>query len=432
MKSSLILKCKNLRFSTLICLFLSIIHTFKYTKLVFPNLRDVVPPRLCQPFTGPKGLNFPPIYLLLFWLLSFPYNVTAQQDSLKTVPVEKLKLPIKAPANIRHVLVLPIIARSIETRWSFGGAGAATFRIMGRDTLSRTSNVEGVALYTTERQFVAALNGSIYYPGERFIFNEQLSYSSFPDKFWGVGKFAPDSNEESYKFHQYFAFLHPQLWVGKNLFLGVVYQYQRVFNVDYPSGGLFDKQYVVGRNGYHISGIGLSVTYDTRNNAFAPDKGMMLQFYFDKFAPVFGSTYSTTNYVLDLRRFIRVYKDQVLALQVLGNFNVGQVPLRSLAYLGGANTMRGYYAGRYRDKNAGVLQAEYRVQLFWRLGAVGFADIGNVGDQFSDVNLRHFKYSYGGGLRVALNRTEKLNLRLDYGLAKGGSNGFYLQLGEAF
>jgi outer membrane protein assembly factor BamA len=158
----------------------------------------------------------------------------------------------------------------------------------------------------------------------------------------------------------------------------------------------------------------------------------MLQFYFDEFAPVLGSNYSYTSYVLDLRRFIRVYKQQVLALQVLGNFNIGQVPLRSLAYLGGANMMRGYFEGRFRDDNAGVLQAEYRVPLFWRLGAVGFADMGNVGPAISDVNLQHFKYSYGGGLRVALNSTEKLNLRLDYGLAKGGSNGFYLQLGEAF
>lgn len=391
-------------------------HKTKYTNL---------------PFSSIKGLFF--IYFLgLFWLLFFPNDSKAQEDSLKTVPVEKLKLPIRAPANIRHVLVLPIIASSIETGWSFGGAGACTFRVGNRDTLSRTSNVEGVALYTTRRQFVAALNGSIYFPGERFIANEQLSYSSFPDEFWGLGKKAPDSNEEAYKFKQYFAFLHPQFLISRNLFLGVVYQYQRVFNIDYDPGGLFDKENVLGRYGYHVSGIGMSVTYDTRNNAFAPDKGMMLQFYFDEFAPIIGSNYLYTSYVLDLRRFLRIYKDQVLALQVLGNFNAGQVPLRSLAYLGGASTMRGYYAGRFRDKNAGVLQAEYRVPMFWRLGAVGFADMGNVGPELRDINLDHFKYSYGGGLRVALNRAEKLNLRLDYGLAKGGSNGFYLQLGEAF
>jgi hypothetical protein len=407
------------------------------------------------PFSTIRGLLF--IYFLgLFSILAFPYNGRAQEDSLKTVPVEKLKLPVRVPANIRHVLVLPIIARSIETGWSFGGAGAATFRIRKgdtglpadgirgtdtllrtsrerwRDTGSRTSNAEGVALYTTRHQFVAALNGSIYFPGERFIVNEQLSYSSFPDEFWGLGKFAPDSNEEAYKFKQYFVFLHPQFLVSRNLFLGVVYQYQRVFAVNYEAGGLFDKEGVLGRDGYHVSGIGLSITYDTRNNAFAPDKGAMLQFYFDEFAPVLASSYSYTSFVIDIRRYVRVYKGQVLALQVLGNFNMGQVPLRSLAYLGGASEMRGYYLGRFRDKNAGILQSEYRVPLFWRLGAVGFADMGNVGETIGDVNLRHFKYSYGGGLRVALNRSEKLNLRLDYGQAKGASNGFYLQLGEAF
>jgi outer membrane protein assembly factor BamA len=277
-----------------------------------------------------------------------------------------------------------------------------------------------------------ALNGSIYFPGERYILNEQLSYSSFPDNFWGLGKHAPSSNKESYKFKQYYVYLHPQRRIGRNLFLGVLYEYQRVFDVDYRTDGLFDRQDVAGRFGYHISGFGLSLTYDTRNNAFAPDKGVMLQFYFDHFTSIFGSDYQYTNYVIDLRRFLRIYKRQVLALQVFGSFNAGEVPLRSLAYLGGANTMRGYYAGRYRDKNAAVIQAEYRIPLFWRIGAVGFSDVGNVGPQLTDINLHYFKYSYGGGLRIALNQSERLNLRLDYGIAKGSSQGFYLQLGEAF
>ena len=373
------------------------------------------------------------IYFLgLFGACLLPFSSFAQKDSLNSVPVEKLKLPIKAPANIQHVLILPIIAKSIETGWSFGGAAAATFRLNNRDTLSRTSNVEGVALYTTRRQFVTAINGSIYFPGERFIVSDQLSYSSFPDEFWGLGKRAPDSSKESYSFRQYYVFLHLQYQIGKNLFLGVVYQNQRVFDIEHRAGDIFDKENVLGRFGYHISGLGASVTYDTRNNAFAPDRGVMLQFYFDQFAPCFGSNYLYTSYVIDLRRFIRIYRDQILALQILGNFNTGQVPLRSLATLGGSSTMRGYYAGRYRDRNSAVLQAEYRMPIFWRFSAVGFADMGNVGPALKDVNLQHFKYSYGGGLRVALNRSEKLNLRLDYGLAKGGSNGFYLQLGEAF
>ena len=53
----------------------------------------------------------------------------------------------------------------------------------------------------------------------------------------------------------------------------------------------------------------------------------------------------------------------MLALQAYAFINNGDVPLRSLASLGGANSMRGYYDGRYRDKDQIVFQAEYRVPV---------------------------------------------------------------------
>lgn len=366
-----------------------------------------------------------PIVHLLFCNIFISFTLHAQEDTT-LIHIQK-----ESPAKIRHVLVLPIIAKSIETGWSFGIAGASTFHLKAHDTTARTSNVQALGLYTTRQQFVAALNGSIYFPGERFILNQQLSYSSFPDNFWGLGKSTPYSNKESYKFKQYYVYLHPQTLLGSNLFLGMLYEFQRVMDVQYTAGGLFDKENIQGRKGYRISGLGLSLTYDTRNNAFAPDKGVMLQFYFDHFAPMLGSDFQYTNFVLDLRRFIRVYNRQVLALQVYGFFNAGETPLRSLASLGGANSLRGYYAGRYRDKDLAAIQAEYRFPLFWRLGAVAFGDVGNVGANLSELNFQDIKYTYGGGLRLALNKSEKLNLRLDYGIAKA-SSGFYLQLGEAF
>lgn len=370
-------------------------------------------------------------FLGLCCLLALPFHGKAQNDSLKTVPVDKLKLPIKSPANIRHVLVLPIVASSIETGWSFGLASASTFHVTKGDTVTRTSNAQALAIYTTRHQFVAALNGSIYFPGERFILNEQLSYSSFPDHFWGLGKYAPQSNKESYKYKQYYIYLHPQFLIGHNLFLGVIYSYQRVFDVEYEPGGLFDQEDIPGRQGYHVSGGGVSLTYDTRNNSFAPDRGAMLQVYVNPFPYFLGSDYQYTNYVIDLRRFIRLYKEQVLAVQVWSSLNSGEVPLRSFAYLGGANILRGYYAGRYRDKNAAALQAEYRVPVWWRFGVVGFGSVGNVGPELKDLDLQALKYSFGGGVRVALNQKERLNLRLDYGITHH-SQGFYLQLGEAF
>jgi outer membrane translocation and assembly module TamA len=108
------------------------------------------------------------------------------------------------------------------------------------------------------------------------------------------------------------------------------------------------------------------------------------------------------------------------------------VPVRSLASFGGANRMRGYYDGRYKDLNQLLLQGEYRFPLVWKLSAVAFAGTGSVAASFSEYALNDLKYSYGAGLRIPLDRKERLNMRLDYGIGQGKNNGFYLQLGEAF
>ena len=363
----------------------------------------------------PEKTHLLAVLIGIFLFLSIQSN--AQKDS---------------SSGSHHTLILPLVARSIETNWSFGVVGAFTFHINSEDIRTRTSNMQALVLYTLRHQFVAAINGSIYFPGEKFILNHQLSYSYFPDDFWGLGKIAPDSNREHYSYKQFYVYLHPQYLLGNNIFIGLLYEYQRVFDVQYPQGGLFDKENVLGRKGYHVSGLGLSLTYDTRNNAFSPDKGVLMQFYFNHFDPIFASGYNYTNFVLDLRKFIRTYRQQVVALQVYTFLNLGEVPIRSLASIGGANSMRGYYDGRYRDKNKIVFQAEYRAPLFWRIGAVAFGDFGNIGAQLSDLNFQQLKYSYGAGIRVALNKVEKLNLRLDYGIGSSSSHGFYLQLGEAF
>lgn len=372
-----------------------------------------------------------PIKVLTISILISYYGQTfAQSDSVRA-PIQAL---IPKAAQSRHILILPLIARSIETDWSLGVAGSFTFRINRFDTLTRTSNTQALVLYSLRKQFITAVNGTTYFPGERFILNHQLSYSYFPDKFWGLGKAAPDYNEESYTFKQYYIFLHLQRKLKDRFFGGLIYEYQRLLAVNHRIGGLFDQQQVVGREPYHISGAGLSLTYDTRNNAFAPDRGALMQVFFNHFNPVLGSDFRYTAYTVDLRRFIRVYRDQVLALQAYGQFNAGAVPLRSLASFGGSNSMRGFYDGRFRSKNQVVLQAEYRVPIVWRIGAVGFAGIGNVGDRVHNLNFQELKYSYGGGLRVALNRKERLNLRVDYGWGVGEStsHGLYFQLGEAF
>jgi len=353
---------------------------------------------------------------LLFFTVFLPLKGFSQGDSVK-----------------KSLLILPVITRSVETGFTFGAVGSSTFHFDKKDSLTRTSNQQAIVLYSLKKQLITALNGTIYFPKEKFILNDQVSFSYFPDKFWGFGKHAPDSAEENYTFKQCYVYLHFLTAVRKNLYLGVLYEYQNLLTVDYNKGGIFDKQNVTGRQGYKVSGPGLSIIYDNRSSAFSPDKGAFVELHANNFRKFLGSDYNFTAVVLDARKYIRTYRKQVLALQLYSQANFGNsVPLRNTAALGGANSMRGMYSGRYRDKDQLVLQAEYRVPIAGRFGAVAFAGAGDVGHTATDYSFNTLKYSYGAGVRFAVDKKEKLNIRVDYGLAGRGNSGLYFQLGEAF
>ena len=345
------------------------------------------------------------------------HPAVAQNDSTKT----------------RHLLVLPVISRSIETGFSFGSVAAFTFRLSKQDTSSRTSNMQALVLYSTKKQLVTAINGSQYFHHEKYILNEQVSFSSFPDKFWGLGKNTQDQAEEPYKYNQYYIYLHLLRKLAPHFFIGTVFEKQKVWNISYVPGGAFDLQNVQGRQGYHVAGLGGSLTFDNRNNAFAPDKGFFGQLFVNHFDKFWASDFNYTNIVVDLRKYVTVSASQVLAFQVFSFNNTGhEVPIRSLASFGGANRMRGYYDGRYKDLNQLIFQTEYRFPVYRRFGAVLFGGTGSVGRNFADYAWNDLKYSYGAGIRFALGKKERLNMRVDYGIGQGTNNGFYLQLGEAF
>jgi outer membrane protein assembly factor BamA len=119
-------------------------------------------------------------------------------------------------------------------------------------------------------------------------------------------------------------------------------------------------------------------------------------------------------------------------LQLVGQFQGGEVPFRELANLGGANLLRGYYEGRYRDRQLLAAQAEVRRVLFGRFNGVLFGGVGQVGNTLGDFNQGSVKVAGGAGLRFRFNRRDRLNVRLDYGVGSGKSSGVYFGIGEAF
>ncbi len=335
--------------------------------------------------------------------------------------------------NNKKLVLFPVLVHSPEYLWGAGIAGTYFFR-RKHDSTSRTSNLKNVTFYTLRKQLVFATQGTIYFPNEKYIFHFIVSYSHFPDRFWGLGNETPASNEENYVITQYD--IHPELLrrVVSHFYLGISYEYQDVFSFKYNKDGtsLFDTENITGRNGGHISGAGILITWDSRDNAFSPSKGFYLQYSVGYYRDFLGSNFNFTLRNLDIRKYFSLKKNRILAFQFNLISTIGNTPIRDLGTMGSSSYMRGYYDGRYTDFNMIAFQGELRLPIYKRWGLTTFAGIGRVGDHLQDVfSLQNLKPSVGIGIRYALRPSEKINLRADYGFGKD-SSGSYVNIGEAF
>ncbi|HET6256772.1 MAG TPA: BamA/TamA family outer membrane protein [Puia sp.] len=388
--------------------------------------------------------------LLFVLLLLSTFSVFAQHihaPNVDTVPGKgaivpfNIKLPplplphkdtAKPKPEAKNILAFPFAVRSLETNWGFGGIAARFFKAGNRyDTAIRTSDVNILGLYTLRKQLILVLSSTIFFPKEDRIARFQASYSYYPDDFWGLGNHVPYTNEEGFSQKQYF--INPQFLqrIHDNLYFGLTYEFQHTGPVSYTPGGLFDRENITGRYGGNTSGIGPIISWDTRNNAYSPDHGFFAELQYVWFPGALGSDFKFEVFSADVRKFIYLSSKEVLGLQGIAGLTFGNTPFRKLEELGGADMMRGYYGGRYTDKCLQAYQVEYRRFLFWRIGVVAFAALGEVASTPGQFELDGFHYSYGAGGRFALSKAEKLNLRVDYGIAKH-SNAFTVQLREAF
>jgi outer membrane protein assembly factor BamA len=336
------------------------------------------------------------------------------------------------PVGIKSkFLVFPFFLRSPETDWGFGAAGAYFFKSDINNKDSRTSDVNLISLYTLKKQVVIVLGSTIFFKDERQIFRFQSSFSYYPDKFWGIGNDSPESAKEDFSLKQFF--INPQLLLRmyRKFLIGASIEYQSVTDFDYRSGSIFDTDNVQGRFGGHTSGVGILATWDTRNNAYSPGKGTFAELNATRFDKMLGSDFDFITYIIDFRKFFPFGRNRVLASQIFLKYNVGDTPIRNLSLLGGPEMMRGYYKGRYADRNLISFQAEVRQYLFWRLGVTAFASAGQVTGEKSNFGANNFHLAGGAGIRIMVQEKEKLNLRVDFGYAEN-SHGVYVILKEAF
>ena len=342
-------------------------------------------------------------------------------DSQVVLPVE--------PDDRNSWTVLPFVFYSPETELA-GGLGLVHCFCLACSPTTRTSDIRAAVTYTQNAQLAVYLEPELYFQDNQYHLAASLRYRDFPETFNGIGNRTPDSLEEHFNTEMFLARVEFETLVLPSLYAGGSLELEASSIDPLSTGGLLDTGAVNGDRGGIVSGLGLMLTYDDRDSSYFPTTGSYARFSIRQYHPAFGSDYSFTRMDLDARQYLPLFGEHVLALNALFDASFGDTPFYWLAQLGGSDQMRGYYSGRFRDDHMAVVQAEYRMPLFWRFGLNLFVGVGDVFGSFSDLDFDDLKVAGGAGLRFAIT-DEHLNVRLDYGLGPN-TDGIYFTVGEAF
>ncbi|MCB2379388.1 BamA/TamA family outer membrane protein [Hymenobacter sp. BT635] len=381
------------------------------------------------------------LYLLLLGCILAPRAYA--QTTASSAPDSTAAKPLKKDKP--SFLPFPIVFSQPETGVGYGLTMLPVWRF-GSDTSVRKSNARLLAWRTQNNQSLVQLNHNIFTAGEQFLVSGELSYYyKFPINYYGFG---PNTSRDDKSVIEYKVLIYNQRvlrQVRRNLFAGLQYRLVNLrdvrVNQDIADGTpqerpslLLQRPEREYRQNTLTSGLGPSLLYDGRDNILSTFRGNYLELSSLFHVSALGSDYRFSRFLLDARHFqpLSTTGKTILAAQLLGQFHSGRVPFRELANLGGEKILRGYYDGRYRDRQLLALQTELRRPLFWRFNGVVFGSLGQVGNTLGDLARNELKATGGAGIRFKYNRRDRLNIRFDYGFGRDGSSGFYFSIGEAF
>jgi outer membrane protein assembly factor BamA len=295
-----------------------------------------------------------------------------------------------------QILVYPTLAFAPETSWEIGFSSLYVY-FANRDTTNRLSEINGFTFVTLENQYGLWFDHALYSDRDRWFFLGRLRFQSFPLFYHGIGSDTPVEATAEVEANQIIIKERVLRNIKNDLFIGLEFDYQRLAAVDFvlPEPMDMDFEMPLGSDGSDNLGLGIGLVQDNRHNVLNVRKGFFSELAFLHYNPAWGSTFNFTSIQSDTRVYKPMGKNNVLAAQLLGQFNFGDVPFNQLALLGGENIMRGYYYGRYRDNNQIAAQVEYRFlplpfNFTDRIGAAIFAGAGSVFNDVSDIGISQF------------------------------------------
>ncbi len=310
------------------------------------------------------------------------------------------------------------------------GAGASALYKWDRsDSLLQKSSLHVMAKVSVKGMVGAEVSGMNYMKHDEYRWSYRLKFSNTPMKFWGIGYDDGINNDNEGSYKQFKVQFKPDFLfrVADNFYLGLL------AHVNYTSTYDFTNRELIGDQSTKIvaTGVGAVVNYDSRDNSLNAYRGQYLRIE-QTLYPKFMNKYYFNSTDITFSTYHRTWSTAVLAFEYHSLFNYsGEVPWTMLALVAeNYNRMRGYYEGRYRDKNIIEAQLELRQRLPRRFGVVAFVGAANVFRYFNDIQVRNTLPNYGVGGRWEFK--QRVNIRIDLGFTNKNKPGVVFNINEAF
>ncbi len=163
--------------------------------------------------------------------------------------------------------------------------------------------------------------------------------------------------------------------------------------------------------------VTLTRVFDSRDNVFNATEGRRYSLSAEFAGKALGGDFNYNKYTAEARQYLKVGKEQVVALRLTAGYADGHMPDSGRFAVGGADTLRGYEDDEFKGNKMLAATAEYRFPVAKKVQGVVFTDVGNAWNG-EGYKLNDLEASAGVGLRIT---TPIGPIRLDY--AQGSEGG---------
>jgi hypothetical protein len=403
--------------------------------------------------------------------VSIPSNTMNPVDLLDVIAnMAKKKGPARSDSvvvGVKNISLLPIVGYGPANGFVLGAAVGISLLTGNRENTQLSSALMS-ASFTSKKQIMLCMRSNIYLPGNKWYMPGDVRFLFFAQPTYGLGIYDLNTpagfsfngeNVSKSRFEQpmrfnYFRFYESAVrkifgkWyagLGINIDLHRSIEDQSLKldtpNVAITSNYLYSKKYGFNPEQYSTNGLSFQFINDSRDNSINAYKGTYFNLRFRMNPNFLGSSQNSTMTYYELRNYIPLQKSKpghVLALWTWGDFvTSGSVPYLALPAIGWdtyGRTGRGYVQGRLRGVNMMYGEAEYRLPISRNglIGAVAFMNATTASNPMTNqAVLDAFAPGYGFGLRIKMNKKDRTNICVDYGIGKG-STGLYFNIQETF